>query len=447
MTTSITVKTGAAITTLSTLMSSIINDMTSDATPFFTKIFPTTAITPGTDGSFIAVLESTAAVNPVNSTQKYRVYIEVQKNESVRVAIANPTQIGSTGTVASYPGTSAFRASNIAGMLGRKWDDASTSTTDIDPGSLFIVRAKSTYTDLTANPMSYQLGLSDHGFYLWVWGDAQEKTPQFSWVAVQSPVDNKTGAPLTTDHSPIFCVYSPNNRIDSIYEQDTIQNLVTTLNTNWPGKLNSLFTPAQQAAIVTSIMNGIPPTTMYTGTPVTTNGNASLAVGATNTVQGYQSAVANSLVASAVTNAVAAIAALTVASQTDMNNASITTKAIAAVYKFVVNESDVAVPTPSVRANIDSPISSAILNSNQQVGIATGNKYLITIPNRLNTNRYAYTHELDLIAYSAADVISQESEIPLTLYGETNARVYRAMQASGANNTLLRMLTLTQASG
>jgi hypothetical protein len=153
------------------------------------------------------------------------------------------------------------------------------------------------------------------------------------------------------------------------------------------------------------------------------------------------------MVTKAVNDTIAAVGALTIVSQSDLNQASTTTKPIAALYKFVVNEDDVSVPTPSVRANLDSPISSAIINSNQQVGIATGNKYLITIPNRLNTNRYAYTHELDLIAYTAADVVAQESEIPLTLYGETVARVYRAMQASGSNNTLLRMLTLVQVGG
>jgi hypothetical protein len=445
MATTIKVKTGSALTTLSSLMLAIINDLTSDTTAYFTKVFPSTAISPGTDGSFIAVLESTAAVNPVNTKQKYRIYIEVQKNESVRVAIANPTQISNTGTVASYPGTAAFRASNIAGMLGRKWDDASTASVDMDPGSMFIVRAKSQYSDLTGNPMSYQIGLSDHGFYLWVWGDAQEKTPQFSWVTVQSPVDNKTGAPLTDSHSPVFCVYAPNNRIDAIYEQGTIDTLITQLNGNWATKLNQSMPLTSITSIVNPIMTANPAQTAYTGT--VTNVNSTTNVNNATVQQVYYKDNVQAMVTKAVNDTIAAVGALTIVSQSDLNQASTTTKPIAALYKFVVNEDDVSVPTPSVRANLDSPISSAIINSNQQVGIATGNKYLITIPNRLNTNRYAYTHELDLIAYTAADVVAQESEIPLTLYGETVARVYRAMQASGSNNTLLRMLTLVQVGG
>lgn len=115
--------------------------------------------------------------------------------------------------------------------------------------------------------------------------------------------------------------------------------------------------------------------------------------------------------------------------------------------KFVVSESDVFRPTKSVSAEIDTVNSAAILNGKDQVAIAKGNKYLITFPNRLNTDRYAYTEELDMIAYTSADVIAEESEIPVTVYGESTPRIYRALKANGANNTRMRLLFLITGGG
>ena len=115
--------------------------------------------------------------------------------------------------------------------------------------------------------------------------------------------------------------------------------------------------------------------------------------------------------------------------------------------KFVISESDVFRPTKSVSAEIDTVNSAAILNGKDQVAIAKGNKYLITFPNRLNTDRYAYTEELDMFAYTSADVIAEESEIPVTVYGESTPRIYRALKANGANNTKMRLLFLVQGGG
>lgn len=115
--------------------------------------------------------------------------------------------------------------------------------------------------------------------------------------------------------------------------------------------------------------------------------------------------------------------------------------------KFVVSESDVFRPTKSVSAEEDTINSAGILNGKDQVAIAKGNKYLITFPNRLNTDRYAYTEELDMIAYTSADVIAEESEIPVTVYSEGTPRIYRALKANGANNTKMRLLFLVTGGG
>ena len=117
------------------------------------------------------------------------------------------------------------------------------------------------------------------------------------------------------------------------------------------------------------------------------------------------------------------------------------------LHKFVVRERDIHKPTPSVPASYDTDDSNAIINATQQVCITEDNKYVITFPNKLNTLRHAYTHELDMVAYTSADVVSQHSEIPLTVYGEGTERVYKAMTANGPNNTKMRVLVLKSGGG
>lgn len=113
------------------------------------------------------------------------------------------------------------------------------------------------------------------------------------------------------------------------------------------------------------------------------------------------------------------------------------------VSKFIVRERDILRPTKPVSASVDSEDSNAILNAANQVAITENNRYVITFPNGLNTSRYMYTEELDMIAYTSADVVSMHSDVPITVYGETTPRVYKAMNSNGPNNTGMRILMLT----
>lgn len=115
--------------------------------------------------------------------------------------------------------------------------------------------------------------------------------------------------------------------------------------------------------------------------------------------------------------------------------------------KFVVREDDVQKPSPTVPADSDSEDSRAILNTSNQVTITEDNRYVITFPNGLNTPRYAYTHELDMLAYTSADVVSEFTNVPLTVYGEAAARTYKAMRSLAGNSTGMRLLFLTQGGG
>lgn len=139
------------------------------------------------------------------------------------------------------------------------------------------------------------------------------------------------------------------------------------------------------------------------------------------------------------------------------------------IRRFIVREQDIEAPYPTPRyvkdafglrmdyaeggfpfgvdATEHSVDYAAVINGRQQVAITENNKYVLTFPNGFNTARYAYTHECDLVAYTSSDVISADTEVSITVYGESTPRVYKALQANGPNNTGMRILVLKSGGG
>lgn len=116
-------------------------------------------------------------------------------------------------------------------------------------------------------------------------------------------------------------------------------------------------------------------------------------------------------------------------------------------WQFVVRESDIFRPGKRRSGDAHSEDSEAIINAQNQVSLSEDGKYIVTFPSRLNTSRYRYPHELDMIGITSADVVSQNSDVPLTVYGETNPRTYKAMHGTGTGNTGMRLLVLSQGGG
>jgi hypothetical protein len=116
-------------------------------------------------------------------------------------------------------------------------------------------------------------------------------------------------------------------------------------------------------------------------------------------------------------------------------------------WQFVVREKDILRPGAIREGDSSTSDSESILNSKNQVALSEDGKYIVTFPSRLNTSRYRYPHELDMIGITSADVVSQFSDVPLTVYGESTPRSYKAMQANGVNNTGMRILVLQQGGG
>lgn len=296
-----------------------------------TQVLPTTGQNLTlTNGSGKFVLDSVAAINPVQTRQPWRIVVDVEGaatfNGKLRIAIANPQQITNNGAVTQFPGPADATGTRTMGQLGTAWSKTSGSVL----GETFINRSVTNRVYDAGTTMSYVMVATNRGLSLAVWEDATDVAPIYSFFCVQSPVNKDTGVPLTDMNSPIFVVYDCDN---------------------------------------TGMM------------------------------------------------------------------------------KYVLSENDVFRPTPSRRADVNSVNSSAILNSKDQVAIARGNKYLVTYPNRLNTDRYAYTEELDMFAYTSADVIGESSEISVTSYGESTPRVYQALKANGANNSGMRLLLLVEGGG
>lgn len=150
-------------------------------------------------------------------------------------------------------------------------------------------------------------------------------------------------------------------------------------------------------------------------------------------------------------------------------------------YRLVVRESDILAPSDSIYAEarskvtmtdpegkvtswIDSgktPNSGAanavaeiggglyppVINNRSYIAITEDNNYVTTFPSGFSTSRYAYYGEMDLIAYTSADIVAQNAIIQFTAYGESTPRKYQALSATGLDSSKLRILQLIDGGG
>lgn len=117
------------------------------------------------------------------------------------------------------------------------------------------------------------------------------------------------------------------------------------------------------------------------------------------------------------------------------------------INRFVVRESDLVDASLISLATIDSKDITAIINDKKQIGVSENNQYIVNYPSRLNTPRYAYTYELDMIGYASATVVGGTTEVPQTLYGEATPRQYIGMHANTPNNNGMRIVALLSGGG
>ncbi len=113
------------------------------------------------------------------------------------------------------------------------------------------------------------------------------------------------------------------------------------------------------------------------------------------------------------------------------------------VGKFVIREKHVVRPSEQVDATMEHDDVLQSVPSKQQVTILEDGSYNIKFVGGLNTHNYTYPlDELDMIAYTSADVISSNFTISLPVYGEVTPRKYFSLSATGEDNTNTRFLMI-----
>ncbi len=107
------------------------------------------------------------------------------------------------------------------------------------------------------------------------------------------------------------------------------------------------------------------------------------------------------------------------------------------VHHFTVREIDVNIPSQRFNSSENSADSVAFFNSSQQVAIAPSRRFVLFFPCGFNTQRYYYNYELDLVAYTSADVLAMRSKLVDDRFGGKK-RSYLALNANGKLNTGMR---------
>jgi hypothetical protein len=313
-------------TTASSLMADVAETMIANG---FTQIFPSSPFTASGAGTTFAItLEASTLVDPLQSTQPWRIHIKAHAAEIVSFIVATPTVLPNDGSI-SFEKNSAGNDTDIIGSTGGIATGGLVSPTNLDAG--FINRATRVGTGGNGYPMSYRLSISPRGIWLGTWEDAvtSEGSVNSSWVLVQRPVDRDTGDVVITGKAPVWCVNYTNGKY----------------------------------------------------------------------------------------------------------------------YQFVVRETDVFRPGARRPADTSTNDSEAIINRQPQVRLTEDGKYVVNFPSRMNSSRYRYSYELDMIGATSADVVSQYSDVSLQVYGELAARTYKALHANSVGNTGMRILVLTVGGG
>lgn len=349
-----------------TLIGSMIDDLVDNG---FTMAFPLSFDSSTIEEPYKVTLEAGPDVDPLSTTQPWRIAFDVQQIQTCFVYVGtpltlpndgsftfqnelvngSPEYIGPTDTIGACGvkmGSDTFSASSGPARIDRTtkmwiprtFPGASAQYDEPEYGFInrrFRIGANSG----SELPMRYRISITDRGLWIGVWQDSNSaSTGQgFNWILVQRPVDRVTGDTIITGKAPVWCVNynSPNQEVPDTY---------TCL-------------------------------------------------------------------------------------------------------QFVVRESDILRPGPRRIADVGVDDSDAIFNTENQVSLSEDGKYIVTFPARLNTARYCYSYELDMIGITSADVVSQDTDVPLTVYEEPTSRIYIAMQSSRENNTGFRTLVLKEGGG
>ena len=262
-------------------------------------------------------------------------------------------------------------------------------------------RFPKTHPDLSGTyPFSYRLTMTERGLVFYLYDEAAgDQADDYAWMCTQRTVNNQTGMPRTDEASkfPVHTLYSCSR--ESLYSQDF-------------GVYFSTAAANLQTAETT------------VDTVYDIQGNT-YSLGSLDNSKNFY-----------------------IMSPYDREDYLADEYTAKNIWRFVAREFDVTKATDvhkyATRHQVDS---NAIINPLEQLSITDENRFVITFPTGLTTQRYMYPkEETDLICFSSAEVVAESSNIPMTTYlydgVSSDKRRYQGMRSTAAYGNGMRILVL-----
>ena len=254
-------------------------------------------------------------------------------------------------------------------------------------------------------PITYRLTMTERGFVFYLYDDAAtDQNDDYAWLCVQRTVDNQTGITRTDEAGrfPVHVLYSCSREsVDSrdfgVYFSENAANLQTAENT------------------VTEVFDN--------------SGNV-LDLDAVSNEKSFY-----------------------ILSPYDREDPLSDEFSAKLIWRFVAREFDILKPWDvhklATKHQVDS---NAIVNPLEQLSITDDNRFVITFPTGLTTQRFMYPkEEIDLICFSSAEVVAEGSNVPMTTYlptgstGLNDNRRYQGMRSTLPNGNGMRVMVLVNA--
>jgi len=112
--------------------------------------------------------------------------------------------------------------------------------------------------------------------------------------------------------------------------------------------------------------------------------------------------------------------------------------------KFVVREVDVPSPSRKKLAGVQSVDSMPLLNTYPQQSLTESGEFIVTFLSNLNTPRFKYADELDMLGTVSAEVLGAGTSITVNVYDEPYQREYTALYPTERHGVGMRIVVLTK---
>jgi len=250
-------------------------------------------------------------------------------------------------------------------------------------------------------PITYRVTLTERGFFLALYNEAGvDENDNYAWICCQRTVNNETGLPRTDEASrfPVHCIYSCSRegitpRDFGVYFSESAANLQTVDN-----ELGPIYDPQGNSYNVSELTDSL-----YILNPY---------------------------------------------DREDYLADEFLEKKI---WRFVIREMDILKPWDAhKRATKHQTDSNAIINPQEQLAITDDNRFVITFPTGLTSQRYMYPkEEMDLICFSSAEVVAESSNVPMQTYKYDGTNIdyrrYQGIRSTLPNGNGMRVMCLVQA--